>query len=133
MVTSKSISDFMSEPKADELIFRMFMTQLKAQLPVDIDKEVPIKLRSASDFANVLHIHVNHLNRVNKRAVQMTTTQIITENLGQEAKRLLDNTEFPIFKIAFILGFREANHFSSFFKKHYKLSPSEYRKNKNDK
>ena len=86
-----------------------------------------INLRSASDFANQLNVHVNHLNRAVKETTQKTTTQIISERILQESKILLRHSAWSVSEIAYALGFTEVTHFNNFFKKHVQMSPLKFR------
>ena len=59
-----------------------------------------------------------------KTSVQSKINEIRLNN----AKRLLRGTTMSVTEIAFSVGFADSNYFSSFFKKHEKVSPKEYRK-----
>ncbi|WP_228235584.1 helix-turn-helix domain-containing protein [Allomuricauda sp. M10] len=115
------------EMNASQRISTMFMELLERQFPIDEDHR-QIELRSASDFADQLNVHVNHLNRAVKENMQKTTTEIITERLLKESKILLRHSDWDIAEIAYSLDFKEATHFSNFFKKHAKLSPTQFRR-----
>jgi AraC family transcriptional regulator, transcriptional activator of pobA len=99
---------------------------LERQFPID-DNHRRINLRSASDFANQLNVHVNHLNHALRETMQKTTTQIIADRILQESKILLKHSTWNVSEIAFSLGFTEVTHFNNFFKKHTKLSPLKFR------
>jgi AraC-like DNA-binding protein len=86
-----------------------------------------MNLRSASEFANHLAIHVNHLNRAVKELTQKTTSQLIAERVLQESKILLKHSRWSVSEIAFALGFSEVTHFNNFFKKHTSQSPLKFR------
>ena len=107
-------------------IAQNFLMQLRGQFPITQATQI-IKLRKASDFADILNIHVNHLNRAIKLYTGKTTTQNINERFIKESKGLLKSTDWPITAIAMVFGFREANHFSAFFKKHGGYTPTNYR------
>lgn len=108
-------------------IAQNFLLHLRGQFPIREDTQ-PIKLRKASDFADILNIHVNHLNRSVKLYTGKTTTQNINERFIQEARALLKRNDWSITTIATVLGFREVNHFSTFFKKHVGHTPTDYQK-----
>ena len=108
-------------------IAQNFLMQLRGQFPITQATQI-IKLRKASDFADILNIHVNHLNRAIKLYTGKTTTQNINERFIKEARGLLKRTDWSITKIAAVLGFMEVNHFSAFFKKHVGHTPTDYRK-----
>ena len=111
---------------ASHRISILFLELLERQFPIE-DARQRVNFRSASDFANQLSIHVNHLSRAIKETTQKTTSQIITERLLQEAKILLIQTDWNISEIAFALGFNEVPHFNNFFKKHLNINPTQFR------
>jgi len=111
---------------ASRRISMLFFELLERQFPID-ENHTKIKLRSASDFANQLNIHVNHLNRALKENVQKSTSQIIAERILQESKNLLSNSYMNVSEIAHALGFMEATHFNNFFKKHTHITPLQFR------
>jgi AraC-like DNA-binding protein len=111
---------------ASRRISTLFMELLERQFPVD-ENHQKINLRSASDFASQLNVHVNHLNRALKETTNKTTSQIITDRVLQESKILLKHSKWNVSEIAFALGFTEVTHFNNFFKKHVELSPLKFR------
>lgn len=111
---------------ASQRIFSLFLELLERQFPID-DSHQSISLRSASEFAERLNVHVNHLNRAIKEVSDKTTSQLIGERILQEAKILLKQTAWTVSEIAFALGFTESTHFNNFFKKHVQLSPIRFR------
>lgn len=111
---------------ADKRISIMFMELLERQFPLD-ESHRRINLRSASDFAERLNVHVNHLNRAVKVTTEKTTTQIISERILLEAKVLLKHSTWNVSEIAYALGFNEATHFDNFFKKNVQMSPMKYK------
>ncbi len=111
---------------ANQRISMLFMELLERQFPVD-ESHQKIKLRSASEFADRLAVHVNHLNRAVKTTTGKTTTQLIAERVVQESKVLLKQSEWNVSEIAWSLGFNEVTHFNNFFKKHTEMNPSKFR------
>jgi AraC family transcriptional activator of pobA len=111
---------------ASKRISVLFLELLERQFPVD-DNHQRINLRSASDFADQLNVHVNHLNRAIKETSQKTTTQIIAERFLQESKILLKHSTWSVAEIAYALGYTEVTHFNNFFKKHVHISPLKFR------
>lgn len=111
---------------ASQRISTIFLELLERQFPVD-DNHQKVKLRSASDFASQLNVHVNHLNRAIRETTKKTTSQIIADRILQEAKILLKHSAWNISEIAYALGFTEVTHFNNFFKKHIQLSPVKFR------
>lgn len=113
---------------AAQRISALFLELLERQFPIDENHQT-VSLRSASDFAKQLNVHVNHLNRAVKEAADKTTSQIIGERILQEAKILLKHSAWTVAEIAYTLGFNEVTHFNNFFKKHVQLSPLKFRNN----
>lgn len=111
---------------ASRRISTLFLELLERQFPVD-ENHQKIKLRSASDFAQQLNVHVNHLNRALKETTNKTTSQIITDRILQESKILLKHSKWNVSEIAYSLGFTEVTHFNNFFKKHVMSSPLKFR------
>lgn len=111
---------------ASRRISALFLELLERQFPID-ESHPNISLRSASDFADQLNVHVNHLNRAVKEVTQKTTSQLIADRLLQESKILLKHSNWNVGEIAFSLGFTEVTHFNNFFKKHTQVSPTKFR------
>ena len=112
---------------ASQRISALFLELLERQFPID-DQHPSIELRAASEFADQLNVHVNHLNRAVKENLDKTTTHVIAERVVQEAKILLRHSRWGVAEIAYALGFSEATHFNNFFKKHTGSSPTKFRK-----
>ena len=104
----------------------LFIELLERQFPLENTNQL-LKLRSPADYAGLLGVHVNHLNRVLKETTGKTTGEIIGSRIHQEAKILLSQTQWNISEVAFTLGFEEVAHFSNFFKKYSQQSPQQFR------
>ncbi len=111
---------------ASARISSLFLELLERQFPVD-DEHRHIELRTPSDFARQLSVHVNHLNRAVKAVMQKTTSELIAERLVRESVILLRHSNWSVSEIAWALGFSETTHFNNFFKKHVLMSPLKYK------
>lgn len=111
---------------ASQRISTLFLELLERQFPID-ESHHTITLRTASDFAKQLNIHVNHLNRAVKETTGKTTSRLIADRIVQESKILLKHSAWTVSEIGYALGFNEATHFNNFFKKHVALSPLKFR------
>lgn len=89
----------------------------------NIDKGYTIR-----EFAEMLHITPNHLNKTINKQLGKSAQSVYNEILLQEAKVLLLQTSQDISEIAFSLGFNDLSYFGKFFKKHAYQTPLEYRK-----
>jgi AraC family transcriptional regulator, transcriptional activator of pobA len=120
-------SKFDRQPmNASQRISTIFMELLERQFPIE-ENHPKVSLRSASDFAQQLNVHVNHLNRAVKETAGKTTSQIIAKRILQESKILLKHSQWNVSEIAWSLGFSEVTHFNNFFKKHVGTSPGRFR------
>ncbi|SHM46831.1 AraC family transcriptional regulator [Chitinophaga sp. CF418] len=90
-----------------------------------------LSLRQVADYAKLLHVTPNHLNRTVKSASNKTASDAISEMLAQEAKVLLRSTSLSAAEIAYQLNFSEPAAFSRFFKKSTGLTPLVYRQQEN--
>ena len=104
----------------------LFIELLERQFPIENTSQL-LQLKTPKDYAGTLGVHVNHLNRILKETSGKTTGEIIAGRIFQEAKILLNQTQWNISEIAFTLGFEELAHFSNFFKKHSSQSPQIFR------
>ncbi len=107
-------------------ISSLFIELLERQFPIENEAQA-IQLKTPIDFAKVLGIHINHLNKVLNETTGKSTTEIVNGRIAEEAKILLKQTQWNVSEIAFALGFDEVAHFSNFFKKQTQLSPLKYR------
>jgi len=115
-----------SHPDANSRITAVFNELLERQFPIESPTQ-RLTMRSATDYAESLAVHVNHLNRAIKSTTGKTTTAVIAERLVAEAKALLKHTDWNVAEISNSLGFEEAAHFNNFFKKLTTLTPSKFR------
>ncbi|HSC37155.1 MAG TPA: AraC family transcriptional regulator [Chitinophagaceae bacterium] len=113
-------------PDANSRITSVFTELLERQFPIESPSQ-RFCLRSASDFAERLSVHVNHLNRAIRKTTGKTTTAHIAERLASEARALLRHTDWNVAEIGYSLGFEEPAHFNNFFKKQTRLTPTAYR------
>ena len=84
------------------------------------------KERSLEFYANKMHLSIKHLSRKVKEKLNISLGQLIRQEIINTAKSLLES-DTNINEIAYQLGFEEANHFSSFFKLHTGINPSQYK------
>ena len=111
---------------ASARVTSLFIELLERQFPIETPQQ-RLRLRSATDYADQLAVHVNHLNKVLKETTGRTTTDLIGARVAQEAKLLLRQTPWTVSEIADSLGFVEVAHFSNFFKRQTSCSPATFR------
>lgn len=84
--------------------------------------------KAPSFYAAQLNISLKHLNRICNEILQKTTTDIITERIILEAKRMLMDRKFTVNEIATELGFNDYSYFTRLFKKQTTMTPTNFRK-----
>lgn len=92
-----------------------------------IDKYFETK-KMPSDYAELLHISPNYLNKISKEETGQTAGNLIRKRITIEAKRLLHYTNYSVNEIANTLGFENASYFVTFFKKQTETTPEQFRK-----
>lgn len=78
-------------------------------------------------YAEDLGVDYDRLNRICKRETGRSPAELVHERLTAEAKARLENSGYPLKKIAADLGFSDATRFSHFFKRRTEMSPGAYR------
>ncbi|WP_130735195.1 AraC family transcriptional regulator [Flavobacterium sp. J27] len=122
----KPSENFNQEKSSAARLTRVFMELLERQFPIE-NPENPLLLKTAKDYADVLSVHVNSLNRAVKEVTGKTTTTHISERIINEAKAILQHTDWNISEIAYALGFDYPTYFNNFFKKQTGLNPTTVR------
>lgn len=82
---------------------------------------------SLQEICEKYHYSPAYLSRIIKKYTGSTFSQIITEKKMEQAEHLLNHTQRSITDIAQELGYHDASHFSTVFRKHHQQSPSQYR------
>lgn len=84
--------------------------------------------KSAAFFSDRLSITPKHLNRVTKTTLNKTTTELITERVVLEAKRLIVHSTESLSQIGLLLGYTDYSYFSKVFKANTGSSPLEFKR-----
>lgn len=82
--------------------------------------------RTVQEFAGVLHVTPNHLNKCVKKTLNKTAQSLLNEMLILEAKSLLKYSNLTISQIAEKLCRSTPSNFSRFFKSQTGISPKQY-------
>lgn len=112
---------------AAERISNLFLELLERQFPIYSPQDA-LKLKKASDFADGLAVHVNHLNHALRQVTGKSTSVHISERILIEAKALLLHSDLSVADIAYCLGFDYPTYFNNFFKKNAGVTPLSLRK-----
>lgn len=85
--------------------------------------------KSIAYYASQMNISAKHLNRITQTVMHKTASEIITERVILEAKRMLIYLDEGLVEIAFRLGYEEYSYFARMFRKNSGITPSQFIKN----
>ncbi|MFW0739761.1 helix-turn-helix domain-containing protein [Flavobacterium sp. T12S277] len=80
-------------------------------------------------YADSLFVSRGHLNKIVRNVIGMSPKHFTERALISEAYQLLADNNLSIAEVAEYLNFKDSSSFSHFFKRHTRLSPSQYRLN----
>jgi len=87
-----------------------------------------LSVRKVADYAEMLHVSPDHLNRAIKSFSDNTAHEFIDEMILMEAKAYLLHSAMTVSEIAYKLDFADPSHFNRFFKNRCHQTPLEFRK-----
>ena len=87
-----------------------------------------VEIKSAGKYARLMHVSEKHLNRMVKVSLNKTTSDLITERIILEAKRMLVFSKKNMGEIIGELGYADSTYFFRFFKKKTTLTPTAFLK-----
>lgn len=82
--------------------------------------------QAPSFYAPQLTITLKHLNRISIEILQKTTMEVITNRIILEAKRMLMDKKCTVNEIAMELGFDDYSYCTRLFKKHTRMTPTDF-------
>lgn len=126
------IGYLLSECELDTVINDKTTISYQAMNYMDLHYHDDIQI---ADVAYFLGVHPNYLSTVFKEQIGISPKNYLSNLKVSKAKKLLTESNDPIYWIAGSVGFNDALSFSKFFKKETGVSPSNYRKEQtiNDK
>jgi YSIRK-targeted surface antigen transcriptional regulator len=81
------------------------------------------------NLAEICHLSPNYLSSLFKKEVGSSINKYIQQLRVDEAKRLLDLTNYSIAEISAMLNFNDQSYFIKTFKKHTGVTPKQYKNN----
>jgi AraC family transcriptional regulator, transcriptional activator of pobA len=84
------------------------------------------KKQKVSEYADLLSVTANHLNKCIKQTTNKTAQDLLNEMLIMEAKSLLKYSNLQISEISVKLCNQTSSNFARFFKAHTGMSPKDY-------
>lgn len=85
-------------------------------------------LHHVTDYASLLNITPNHLNKSVKMVTGKSPARWIGETIVLEAKVLLSQSNLPVSEVAETLGFGDQSYFTRLFKKYEGITPTSFRR-----
>jgi len=85
-----------------------------------------VDIKSPGQYARLMYVSEKHLNRMVKVSLNKTTSDLITERIILEAKRMLVFSNKNIAQIIDELGYTDSAYFFRFFKKNTTLTPTAF-------
>jgi AraC family transcriptional activator of pobA len=95
----------------------------KLRLFEDLIEENFKSEKFVKQYASKLNITEKHLNRVTKSCIGKTSTQLISERIILEAKRMLIYSKLNVTQIGEELGYFDNSYFVRFFKRNVGITP----------
>lgn len=83
-----------------------------------------------AQIAAELKVNEDYLDRVLKEDFNVTVTECLRNERLEEAKRLLVQSDTPVYEIAALLLFSHSSHFIRVFKEYVGVTPEAYRRHK---
>ena len=80
------------------------------------------------DISKAIYLSPYYLSHIFKKETRSTLLEYLTKVRIEEAKYLLENTQWNTTRISFEVGYSDQSYFCKVFKKLEGISPSNYRK-----
>ena len=82
---------------------------------------------SASKIAIHFNVSLSYLCNEFKKSTNTTLSEMIIQLRMENAAALLIETTMPIHNISILVGYENIQYFNKLFKRHYGITPSDYR------
>jgi len=84
------------------------------------------EIKFPTEYASLMNITERHLNRITKTCLNKTPTELISDRVILEAKRMLIHSNHTVSEVAEELGYFDASYFSRLFKKKCGKTPVQF-------
>ena len=96
----------------------------RAEQYIEIHYQEKITVKFLAELGN---LSISSFNRIFKKETKMTPMDYLMQIRLEQSKKILKRKEIPITEVAIRCGFNSSAHFSTSFRKCYKITPKEYR------
>lgn len=86
-----------------------------------------VKMKQPRQYADLMNLSPSYLNSICKQKLGKTLSDLISERIILEAKRLFSYTDLNVSQVANHLSYTDASYFIRFFKKHTNLTPEQFK------
>lgn len=115
--------------KSKETINRGLIEKvLQAKKLIDENEGTRLKI---PEIAQKIYLNEQQLKKGFSEKFNISIGKYQIQQRIDKAANLLANTSFPIQRIAILVGYEDKSSFSEKFKKHYGMTPGDYRKRHN--
>lgn len=111
----------------DEVSFETHSANNHFQRFLDLLHSVKVKHRSVKWYANELSISSKYLSALCKKNSGKTANEWITENVLEDIRYYLKQTDYSIKQICDRLGFANTSFFNKYVKEHFGMTPVQVR------
>ena len=111
----------------NQLVSKNASYQITSQFRMLAHEKVKENLK-VTDFAKIMNVSPNHLNKSVKSITSKSASEIISEIKLIEIKFLLYQSGLSISEISYEMGYLDPSYFTRFFKKRENISPTGFRK-----
>lgn len=101
---------------------RMVIEKAKAYIATCLSEKITLKM-----ISEYVYLSETYFSFLFKKVTGITYIDYIQKLRMQEAKKLLVNSNYKVYKIAEMIGYSDYKYFSVQFKKYVALTPKEYR------
>lgn len=79
-------------------------------------------------MSQIFHYNESYISLLFKKYLHENFSNVVQNLRLEEAKKLLESTDYNLEKISEMVGYNSVDHFSRIFKRKYGMAPSKYRK-----
>ena len=113
--------------QAEPQVINSKITTNTCQLYIELLSKTDELKNSVAIYAKQLNTTPQNLNTICRKVANRSATEILSDYIIGEAKRLLNYTNRTVSEISFSLGFLDSSHFVKYFKRHTEKTPNAFR------